>query len=359
MAAPRVLWVPNEIGDALQSGFRRAFADLLAIGAVAELEVFSLERRIRAGGDAAAHRADLLAAAERFRPDLVLLQHVGYTGLTDGDIDRLLRHGASMVYHEGDPYTRRLHPLPPAARAAGRRADVVFTCGAGVFAANFRRSGAKRVEWVPSAFDPARVDASPKPAVRDLDLVMIANRSRARVRPLPAAADRRRFVELLQQRHGRALGLYGNGWTGPSARGALPYPQQSAVMRTAWLSANWDHFSEEPCYFSDRLPIALASGSLHAATLHPGYGAVFPPETSRFLITGSSPEDLVTRIDRYLTTTSPDERVDAEEAARRFAWRHFRQDDQLVTLLNAVGAGIDPARAAAAWDLTTAPVTAG
>ncbi|GAA4753322.1 hypothetical protein GCM10025783_27770 [Amnibacterium soli] len=355
----RVLWVPNEIGTALQSGYRRAFADLLATGALDEVEVFSLEQRMRAGGDAAAHRADLLAVAERFRPDLVFMQHTGFTGLTGGDVDRILRHGARLLYQEADPYTRWLHPLPASARAVGRRADVVHTCGAGVFSDNFRRAGARRVEWMPHVFDPARIDTAPKRAERELDVVVVGNRSRARFRPLPSAADRRRFVDLLQQRHGTALGLYGNGWSGPAARGPIPYSQQSEVVRGAWLSANWDHFADEACYFSDRLPIALASGSLHATTLHPGYSAVFPPETARFLVTGSTPQDLVERIGRFLETTSVDQRLEAEEAAKEFAWRHFRQDDQLVTMLNSVGTGIDPAAASAAWDLTTPPLTAG
>lgn len=355
----RILWVPNEIGTALQSGYRRAFADLLAMGAVDEVEVFSLEQRMRAGGEAAAHRADLLAAAERFRPDLVFMQHVGHTGLTGKDVDAILRHGARLLYQEADPYTRWLHPLPAAARAAGARADVVHTCGAGVFSDNFRRAGARRVEWTPHVFDPGRIDTAPKRAERELDVVVVGNRSRARLRPLPSANDRRRFVDLLQQRHGTAVGVYGNGWSGPAARGPIPYSQQSEVVRDAWLSANWDHFADEACYFSDRLPIALASGSLHATTLHPGYAAIFPPEASRFLITGSTPHDLVERIGRYLESTSVDQRLEAEEAARAFAWSRFRQDDQLVTMLNSVGAGIDTRAASAAWDLTTQPLTAG
>lgn len=355
----RVLWVPNEIGDALQSGFRRAFADLLRLGALDEVEVFSLERRMRAGGDAAAHRADLVEAARRFRPDLVFMQHVGFTGLGDRDLDRILGDGTPLLYQEADPYSRWLHPLPAAARAAGRRAAVVHTVGAGAFSANFRRAGARRVEWMPHVFDPGRIEPVEPSDQRELDVVIIGNRSRARVRPLPAAAERRRFVALMQEEFGRDLGLYGNGWSGPAARGPLPYSRQSAALGSSWTSANWDHFATEPCYFSDRLPIALASGSLHATTLHPGHRAHFPPETDRFLITAAAPQDLVAAVRSFLARTSPAQRLEAEAEARRFAWDRMRQDDQLVDLLNSVGAGIDRAAVHDAWDLTTAPLTAG
>ncbi|MFD1720169.1 glycosyltransferase family protein [Amnibacterium endophyticum] len=355
----RILYVPNETGDARQFGYRRAFADLLSAGMLDEVRVFSLEHRIHAGGDAAAHRADLLAAAREFAPDLLFMQHLGRTGLTDGDFEQLTSGGTPLLYHEADPYTRRVHPLPAAARAAGRAADVVFTVGAGTFTTNFLRSGARRVEWTPSAFDPNRIDLGEGQRERAMDVVIIANRGRARIRPLPNAADRVRFIEAVQDRLGDRLALHGRGWSGPSARGPVPYSEQTTVLRSAWMSANWDHFAAEPCYFSDRLAIALASGSVFATTLHPGYSAVFPPDlTRRFLITSSQPQDLLQRIEQWLATTTVDQRLDAELAAREFAWSHLRQDDTLVTMLNAVGVGIDPRAASEAWDIRRAPLDA-
>ena len=354
----RLLWVPNEIGDGLQFGYRRAFADLVAMGAIEHVEVFSLEQRMRAGGDPAEHRAALLDQAARFKPDVVFVQHAGYTGLGAAQIDRLLAGGAALLYQEADPYTRWIHPLPRTARIMGNRAAVVFTCGAGTFSANFRRAGARRVEWMPHTFDPGRVDARPNTADRSFDVVVVANQGRARFRPLPSAGQRRRFVDLLQQRWGSQMGLYGNGWTGPAARGPVPYSEQSDAIRSGRISANWDHFAAEPCYFSDRLPISLASGSIHATTLHPGYGAFFPPSTSSFLITGATPEDLASRIAHHLDRTSSDQRLEAEDAARAYAWSTLRQDDHLVTMLNAIGADIDPHDAHEAWDLDRVPLSA-
>ena len=356
----RVFYVPNEAGDSLQAGYRRAFQNLVSADLLDEVETFSLERRLRAGGDPGQHRRDLLAAVRRFQPDLLVMQHLGATALDDSAFADLTVSGTPLLYHEADPYTRWLHPLPAAARAAARAASVVFTVGSSTFAANFRRAGARRVEWTPHVFDPGRIEGGAGPRDRDHDVVMIANRSRARVRPIPSTRARVRFTELAQRSLGERFALYGRDWDGPSARGVLPYSRQSEALRSAWLSANWDHFAREERYFSDRLAISLASGSISATTSHPGYDAVFPEqETGRFLLTATSPAALVDRIEHYLRTTSIEQRLDAEDAARRFAWAHLRQDDNLVMMLNAAGAGIDPAAARAAWDPATAPSTAG
>lgn len=349
-ALRRVLYVPNEEGEALQSGYRRAFADLVDAGLLDEVEVFSLERRITAGGDPAAHRADLLAAARRFRPDLLFMQHLGRTGLAAPDLARLTADGTPLLYQEADPYTRWLHPLPASSRVAARFADVAFTVGSGVFAGNLRRAGAKRVAWTPSAFDPARIDREVGGPDRDVDVVMIANRSVARFRQLPSAGRRVRFVREAEQRLGDRFALYGRDWAGPSARGTVAYSNQTRVLRSAWMSATWDHFAGEPRYFSDRLAIALASGSVFATTRHPGYDDVFPADAP-YLVTGRTPAELVSRMEDWFRRTSPAQRLEAEEAARRFAWSHLRQDDNLVLMLNAVGAGIDTGSAAAAWNL--------
>lgn len=358
--ARRVFYVPNEAGDATQAGYRRAFADLVAARLLDEVQIFSLERRIRAGGDAAAHRADLRDAVRRFDPDLLFMQHVGATGLGAADFAAITGPRRRFVYQEADPYTRWLHPLPRASAAAGRAADVVFTVGAGTFAANFRRAGARRIEWTPSAFDPARIEVQSAHTDRDVDVVMIANRSVARVRQLPSAGERVRFVKAAEEALGHRFALYGRDWTGPCARGPVPYSEQTRVLRTGWMSATWDHFAREPCYFSDRLAIALASGSIFATTLHPGYAAIFPSgATQDFLVTALTPERLVDAVTAYLRRTSPHQRLDAEVAARAFAWRHLRQDDTLVTMLNAGDAGIDPRAASSAWTLERTPSCEG
>lgn len=358
-AQMRLLYVPNESGDFRQLGFRRPLANLSQSGLIGESSVFSLQWRIRNGGDPEQHRQDLVRHIREFQPNVVLMQHLGTTGLRPKHFTAM-RSAADfeLIYHEADPYSRFLHPLPAAARAAGRAADVTFTVGAGVFAENFRRSGSTDVRWASHVFEPDRYRYAPvstEPS-REYDVVVVANRNSPRFRGHPNWRDRIRFVTLLQRRFGSRLAIFGRGWSGVGARGPVEFSRQNEAIRTAWVSANWDHYANEPSYFSNRLPISLAAGSIHATTGHPGYEGLFPKETEPFLLHDRSIDGLVNAIERQLEETSPEERIHASIRAQEFAYKYYRQDDQLVGFLNYRGVRVDPVAAAEAWDLEESPL---
>jgi hypothetical protein len=355
----RILYIPNEAGAFRQIGFRRPFANLINAGLIAEVSVFSLQWRILDGGDPEQHRQDLIKHVREFKPNLILMQHLGSTGLRDKHFQAMrVSSNFELIYHEADPYSRFLHPLPNAARAAGRSSDVVFTVGSGVFSDNFRRGGSSDVRWASSVFEPERfaLEAVNQSGERDHDIVVVANRLHPRLRGLPNWRDRIAFVEHLQQRFGDRLAIYGNGWTGVGAMGPVDFSRQNDAIRSAWISANWDHFAKEPSYFSNRLPISLASGSIHATTRHPGYERLFPQETKKFLLFGTTRRELSDSIEDVLTGTSPAERINASQCAQRFAYRYYRQDDQLVSFLNYRVVRVDPLAAAAAWNIDAAPL---
>jgi hypothetical protein len=352
----RVLYVPNESGDFRQRGFRRPFADLVHADLIAEVSIFSLQWRLRNGGDPEQHRQDLIRRVSAFRPNLVLMQHLGSTGLTEEHF-RAMRKASEFefIYHEADPFSRFLHPLPRTARYAGRASDVVFTVGSGVFADNFRRGGASDVRWASHVFEPERYRHSPVSAekTRDYDVVVVANRNRPRFRGHPNWRDRIDFVTHLQSRFGERLAIFGKGWTGVGAMGPVDTSVQDQAIRSAWVSANWDHYANEPDYFSNRLPISLAAGSIHATTHHPGYDKLFPESTKKFLMFGKTHKGLADSIEQVLTGTSPAERIAAGEQAQEFAYKHYRQDDQLISFLNYRGVRVDPRAAGDAWDIDT------
>jgi hypothetical protein len=355
MVGPRVLYVPNEWGPHSQPGIRRTLANLLDAGLLSDVSVFSLQWRIENGGDAEQHRQDLLARVREFRPNIILMQHLGTsTGLRDEHFRAMRSIGDfDLIYHEGDPYSRYLHPLPAPAKAAGRASTVVFTVGAGVFTENFRRSGSRDVRWAPSVFEADRNRAVPDSPLgaRRHDVVIVANRNRPRLRGLPNWRDRIEFVSHLQQRFGERLAIYGHGWEGVGALGPVDFSLQQEAIRSAWVSANWDHFASEPKYFSNRLPISLAAGSIHATTNHRGYESVFGPRTSPFLLLGSTPRSLGDAIEKYLTVTSVSERNAAIAEGESFANRAFRQDEQVVSFLNFREVKVDRAAATASWNI--------
>ncbi|WP_153004217.1 glycosyltransferase family protein [Microbacterium testaceum] len=338
----RILYVPNEHGEHRQFGIRSTLGKLRAAGLVTDVKIFSLLWRIREGLDAPNQRKILLQVAEEYRADIVLLQHLGGTGISREDLRRLRGSCGFMIYHEADPYSRYVHALPREARLAGQLSDVVFTVGNGVFADNFRRAGAVDVRWEPSIFDPGRfghLSVEPE-MVRTFDVVMVANRNKPRLRGLPNWRDRIAFVEYMEQRFGPRFAIFGRGWTGPSAQGQVPYSEQASAIRSGWVSANWDHFAKEPLYFSDRLPTSLATGSVHATTAHAGFRDYFIG-ADKFLLLSENFADLADRIEVYLQETEPEDRLLREREARKYAHDNLRQDDQLIRMLNHAGAAID------------------
>ena len=356
----RILYVPNESGDFRQVGFRRPLSNLSEAGLVGDVSVFSLEWRIRNGGLAEEHRQDLIRRVDEFQPNLVLMQHLGATGLRDYHF-RAMRESASfqLIYDERDPYSRFLHPLPRAARAAGRSSDVVFTSGAGQFTNNFKRIGSRDVRWAPWVFDSERhkydpIDQSPQ---REYDIVMIANRNTPRLRGLPNWKDRIRFVDYMQDRFGDCFAVFGRGWSGPSAQGPVDFSRQDEVIRSAWVSANWDHFANEPSYFSNRLPISLSTGSIHATGYHPGYEDIFRGQSQKFVLFERSHKALGDRIERFLDETTIADRLMLGAKAREFAFGNFRQDNQLVQFLNFAGEVVRPESAIDIWDESSNTLT--
>lgn len=359
MTKMRILYVPNESGDFRQLGFRRPLANLISAGLVAEASVFSLQWRIRNGGDPEQHRQDLIKRIREFQPNVVLMQHLGSTGLTHKHF-REIRDAADfeLIYHEADPYSRFLHPLPGPARAAGRASDVTFTVGAGVFVENFRRAGASDVRWASHVFESERYRHVPVSSelTREHDIVVVANRNRPKFRGHPNWRDRIAFVAHLQERFGDRLAIYGSGWSGVGAMGPVDPSSQDAAIRSAWISANWDHYAREPYYFSNRLPISLAAGSIHATTYHPGYEALFQEETKRFLIFGKTHRGLADSMEHVLTSVPPAERIEASISGQQFAHAYYRQDNQLVSFLNYRDVRVEPSLALESWDINASPL---
>lgn len=354
MGRLRILYVPNESGVFRQVGIRRPLANLVNAGLVDEVSIYSLQLRIQGGGNSEDHRRDLIKRVRYFKPNIILMQHLGATGLTSRHFDSMRAQADfELIYHEGDPYSRWLHPLPRAAAAAGRASDVIFTVGSGVFVDNFRRAGAKDVRWAPHVFEPERygrerVDESPS---RPYDIVVVANRNMPRFRGHPNWKERISFVADLQAKFGDRLAIYGKGWDGIGALGPVEPTLQHTAIQKGWISANWDHYAGEPHYFSNRLPISLATGSVHATTFHPGYRSLFNDETRDFLLFGKSRQDLVNGIARYLESHDASERILASKRAQAFAHRYYRQDHQMVSFLNYREKRIDSRLATDAWDL--------
>jgi len=341
----RVLYLPNEHGDLSQRGPRRALGGLLDAGLIEDVRIVSLLHRVRVG-NGSAERARVLEIVQDFKPTIILLDKPSGTGLGSSDVEAW-RSVSDFVFVvlDMDPYHWWFKPLSSEAKALAQHADSVFVVGSGSFLTSYRRAGASNVRWSRQPYPPCsfgRLEITGDTVTRDV--VMIANRipSRlGRLRTMPGEVDRRRLVASLEREFGSGFALLGAGWAEPIGLGPIAFFEQESAIRSAWVTANWDHFPAEPDYVSNRLPISLASGTVHFTTWHPGFDELFGELP--FLRLVRRQVDIAPAIRAYLESTSSVERIEHARQARAFAEPRYRQDVWLVEILNSGGAEIDPA----------------
>jgi hypothetical protein len=279
----RLLYLPNEVYEGNQSGVRTALGRLAQGGALDAFLTVALEAEAARTSAGTAMRYMLEQAAE-FQPQGVLWQHISSFPVVGRILNDVLSLKSRPVlgYHEGDAWGRWYKPITSSMQLVTRHADVVFLSGLGSLSREFRRAGARRIMWSPSAGDTDRFELDVPADVthnREFDIVMIGNRATSRIpmHRMPGAATRERLVSRLTSEFGDRFRVYGEGWDKyASAGGPVPYNEQGRVNQRAWISVSWDHFPRIPYYFSDRLPTSLLSSVPHVTNSQPGYQHLFP-----------------------------------------------------------------------------------
>ncbi|MCC9136741.1 glycosyltransferase [Pontibacter silvestris] len=280
----RLLYLPNEAmldNRCMQIGPRKAFEHLLETNQIEAYSAFSFLHEYNTTGSYETVRNKLLQEAKKFKPNVILWQHITSFD-APAEFLRELKNIESkpvLAYHEGDPYGRYFKRMSPQLKVILREADIVFMIGLGTFAELAREAGAKKVFYAPHMFDSVRSGKPWTPTTeREHDIVMIANAGKTRIpgRYFPGGRNRMKLAKKLTQRFGRRFALYGKGWDKlESSRGLLPFDKQEETIQSAWLTINWDHFDKVPYYFSNRLPISLAAGVPHITSYHAGYEHMF------------------------------------------------------------------------------------
>ncbi len=352
----RILILANEHLNFPQTGFRRTFENLKAAGLVEDVLVLSPQLSIEIGAPTSDVSAKIFSAFKGFEPDVVFIMHPHKMGLSQELFTRMRETNEfRLILWEGDAYSLLWKQPSWSDIIVARNADVVFTVGKGSLERNFKIYGAKDVRWVPHCFETDRLHTTSSSNVNsnlvESQVTIIANRSMHRLRPAPGWRTREKFIRMCEIEFGKDLSVYGTGWSGASARGALEFDQQADALSLSKISANWDHYPRVPWYFSNRLPISLASGSVHATTFHKGYETIFGREEMEFLITDHTPEALIRKMKDFLKSKSQDEISELGLAAKAFAYKKFRQDDWIVKMLNFDGPRINLDAARSCWSV--------
>ena len=251
----RVLVAPLNY-DHPQQGQLHAFRGIFGPYRVLEFDYLA---RHRALGDKDAVTAEFVEAAARFRPDWIWLQVQGTDVLQPWGVRRVREAlpRCAVTHWTGDA---RL-VLPPDLRAMCRATHATLVSSVGQLPL-YRRAGAPRAAYLQIGLDwEEDVLGLPDwtPPFRVPDVVFIGSHYGDM---FPAgAAERLAAVRRLRD-EGIDVGVVGRGWPADiPVVGECQVKQQHHVWKRAKVALNVNHFNDIKLYYSDRLLIAMASGT--------------------------------------------------------------------------------------------------
>ena len=207
----KFFYLPNEGSEnTLQAGPRRTFENLQARGRISRYEVcrFLLEAQ-RVGGYVQACRT-ILDRVQESQPDVLFWQHVDPFELDEAFVRqlRVVAPRTLLAYHEGDAFSSWRRRYSKSMRALIGGFDLVFQTSLGPMRELSAKAGAKRIYWVPSAFDKERFGGpAPTFLARQFDAVMIGTlmRSIPFLWEWPGARERPRLASRLSRMLGNRL----------------------------------------------------------------------------------------------------------------------------------------------------------
>ena len=320
----KVLVVHNEDPLGSHPDMYEALQDLQAEGLVTDYDVvphLHLQRSGWSDADVVDHLRELVRGGE---PDVVLWRHTRGLDVPERALDAIGGgpRGPSMVYWEADSYHPVHKPVPPEMVRVMRRCDDVYLPCGGPVVRSLARAGVSSLRYAPSCASATRF-----PYVwnadenHDYDVVVIGNRVRSRLpfRTMPGARRRSRVTARLVGDGRFRVAVFGRGWEGPSAKGSTTFEEQSTVYRSARLTVGINN-STYPYVFSNRLPVALASGIPLLYHANPGFSAVFGDELRGVFF--AEERQVLDRVQQRLSEP-PEQLTEKSLAGRRFFERNL------------------------------------
>lgn len=299
----RILIVLNENPLGSHPDVYEAFDALVAEGMLGGYDVVPY-LHMRASGDSdvaiVARIVDLVRTGGH---ELIIWMHTGTLCVDDTALEAILSapQRPKMAYWEGDSYHPFYKPVPKQMLAIMGRCDRVYIPGGGPMISSLIHSGVRSAYYAPNCASGTRF-----PHVWDSEdahghcIVVVGNRvsSKLPFRTMPGARGRRKMVHALIARYGCDVAVYGAGWVGDCMQGQSDFSTQGAIYAGSDLTVGIDNFSHE-AFFSNRLPIALASGVPIVYRRSPGYELVFPKELDDIFF--DTWDEMFAAIDRILS----------------------------------------------------------
>lgn len=267
------------------------------------------------------------------RPDLIFVQSPQSCRWTESQVREWLQAlgDPTVVVWEGDAWGGLTKPLRERNLVWMRAAEVVFSVAVGSQATMLRRACGRPVRYVPSIAPLSLLDGSGD-RQPDSDSVTVIGKRRTYlgIELLPDDRERVQLVKESRKILGSRLRVYGKGWRGPCARGAVPFMEQLTVMEQSLITGGWNCYRGLTGYFSNRLPIAMCAGRVHVTSRQPGLEWLPGPDHGLHLM--DTPREAAEQICGLLDTDPAKLLAQAQEM-RQWARSRLTDFDALLYML--------------------------
>lgn len=275
----RVLVVLNEKPAGSHPDIYEAFERLVERGIISFYRAYSHLLARSEGMDDSAIAAQIVGLVRETEADLIVWMHTGRLGIDQATLKaiRSMPQRPLMAYWEKDSFHPLFDPMPKPMLEIMRSCDLVFMPCAGPILGTLHRAGVSEVRFAPSTASGSRFLPLWNPGTAKMhDILLVGNHVSSRIpfKTLPGARRRATLVRAFERRFGKRFAVYGDGWTGPSARGKCAFDLQQQLNTSSRIVIGVNN-STYPYVFSNRLPIALACGAPVLYGKNPGFDKVF------------------------------------------------------------------------------------
>ncbi len=153
-------------------------------------------------------------------------------------------------------------------KEASRLSDITFSTQMGKAASKMIKWGAKKIVYIPNSvcqvrFRARKVDLETHKF--EYDIVFVgSNNGNSFFKPTSkqwwGAKHRQKLVKKLHNKFGGRLGLFGNGWQFPDAKGPVAFNQQQEAFRKGKVVVGGNPYSYSDYYSSNRVFFEISSG---------------------------------------------------------------------------------------------------
>lgn len=263
-----------------QSGIEEGFKYILKSEKISSFDKFYWEDYLK-NNNSKKTIEKMLNVALIFQPILIVFFHIGNFKINESFIFELknMKSKPILAYDEGDMYGGWSKPITFSMKSLMKMVDVVSIRGLGKWYETTKKYNSNIIYTPHSNSLMSKTKNIIPKTNKNNEFVFIGNRVKSKVgniRRLPGASEREKFVLEISKYFPNQFNIYGQGWDNIFGnKGILPFSEQTVVCENFWIQVSYEHYPNIPYYFSDRLPIALASGQIYVCHYHEGYENIF------------------------------------------------------------------------------------